>query len=561
MSVNLNQSTARASALAWRQRTTCGYTTPTQDLGSEQHCRPLQHATHIGCWGRTDEVANMAAAAELVVVVMMIGGSVSSLSSRPPARVRLLLSGDVNLNSSLLEEGHNLSYPWDGLRVAVRSADLFLVNHEGAVVNSTTAKVQGQLGIHDVPSVAHSYHLGNVSFVSLANNHQLGFGSDGLRQTMRFFDSQGIAHAGAGFSAAEAAAPAILRAGNATVAVFATIAKPVWRQSDCEAAKVGQEHEPAKEGDAGQNYQPLSAQYASQLVGSAKRAKAEGGVDFVVAFFHWGCNWDWMAERDPTAHAADPSVEGSDYAVRQQFARGLIDSGAVDVVWGTSSHHIQPVEIYRGKPIIYGPGNTLFQKLADEEHMTNPPDTPEFESNISKLYHPELSFLYAVELSSSAGDVAASVEAIPTAHDYSKATILDGAINSSSSTRSSRAWLRRTFDRISSIYSTHIVEQPASSSEQGWRVVPTVLPPSINASFEGGNADPAQTRWVAENTVQYLGEIKCGLASTKCSPYTNWAYFSLRNLSTTEPTTLRTLSNDWLSAPWFSYVDGDDGTD
>lgn len=67
------------------------------------------------------------------------------------------------------------------------------------------------------------------------------------------------------------------------------------------------------------------------------------------------------------------------------------------------------------------------------------------------------------------------------------------------------------------------------------------------------------TRWVAANTLQYEGALKCGPASTKCSPYTNWAYFAVSNLSTTEPTTLLTLSKNWLSDPWVSYVDSDDG--
>lgn len=81
----------------------------------------------------------------------------------------------------------------------------------------------------------------------------------------------------------------------------------------------------------------------------------------------------------------------------------------------------------------------------------------------------------------------------------------------------------------------------------------------INASFEGGNVDSAATRWVGENMLQYMGARKCGPASTKCSPYTNWAYFAVSNLSTTQPTTLHTLSGDWLSDPWFSYDDSDDG--
>ena len=59
---------------------------------------------------------------------------------------------------------------------------------------------------------------------------------------------------------------------------------------------------------------------------------------------------------------------------------------------------------------------------------------------------------------------------------------------------------------------------------------------------------------------RYVGEKKCGPASTFCSPYTNWAFFSVANLSVTEPTTLVATSGDWPSPPWFSYTDGDDGT-
>lgn len=87
------------------------------------------------------------------------------------------------------------------------------------------------------------------------------------------------------------------------------------------------------------------------------------------------------------------------------------------------------------------------------------------------------------------------------------------------------------------------------------------MPPTshINASFEGGNVDFTATRWVSDNELQYLGALKCGPASTKCSPYTNWAYFAVSNVSTTQPTTLHTLSGNWLSDPWFSYEDSDNG--
>ena len=42
-----------------------------------------------------------------------------------------------------------------------------------------------------------------------------------------------------------------------------------------------------------------------------------------------------------------------------RFAHMLIDSGAVDVVHGHSSHHVRPLEIYRGELTMYGAGDFL----------------------------------------------------------------------------------------------------------------------------------------------------------------------------------------------------------
>lgn len=70
-----------------------------------------------------------------------------------------------------------------------------------------------------------------------------------------------------------------------------------------------------------------------------------------------------------------------------------------------------------------------------------------------------------------------------------------------------------------------------------------VLP--FNTSFEGGNLDMVKSGWTYRNQLFYVGAKKCGTASTTCSPYTNWVYFSVSNFSITEPTTLVQLSADW----------------
>jgi len=62
----------------------------------------------------------------------------------------------------------------------------------------------------------------------------------------------------------------------------------------------------------------------------------------VVASIHWGGNWGYAV---PAAH--------------RDFAHGLIDQCEVDVVHGHSSHHPLGIEVYRGRPILYGCGDFI----------------------------------------------------------------------------------------------------------------------------------------------------------------------------------------------------------
>ena len=57
---------------------------------------------------------------------------------------------------------------------------------------------------------------------------------------------------------------------------------------------------------------------------------------------HWGGNWGYSVPEEQI-----------------DFARSLIDSGAVDIVHGHSSHHVRPLEVYNGKLIVYGAGDFL----------------------------------------------------------------------------------------------------------------------------------------------------------------------------------------------------------
>ncbi|MDW8468533.1 MAG: CapA family protein [Burkholderiales bacterium] len=166
----------------------------------------------------------------------------------------------------------------------------------------------------------------------LANNHVLDWGAKGLEETLATLRRAGIATAGAGRDAAEAEAPAaIAREGGRRLLVFAYAHEsagvpPHWAAS---ADRPGIARLP-----------DLSANTADAIAARIAAARRPG--DRAIVSLHWGPNWGWRIARE-----------------RRDFARRLIDAGAVELVHGHSSHHPGPFEIYRGRLILYSCGDLI----------------------------------------------------------------------------------------------------------------------------------------------------------------------------------------------------------
>lgn len=166
--------------------------------------------------------------------------------------------------------------------------------------------------------------------VSLANNHVLDFGPQGLADTRRVLSAAGIGAAGAGETLAQAQRPAVVSAGAARVLVYAAACAdsgvpPDWAAGPDRAGV----HliEPTDDGTTA----------LADRIGADRR---EG--DIVVVSIHWGTNWGHQV---PEAH--------------RRFAHALVDTGLVSVIHGHSSHHPRPLEVYRDRLILYGCGDLL----------------------------------------------------------------------------------------------------------------------------------------------------------------------------------------------------------
>jgi len=176
----------------------------------------------------------------------------------------------------------------------------------------------------------------------LANNHVLDWGYAGLADTLDMLRRHGRSTAGAGRDIHEALAHALIELeGDRRVLVFAL---------GMESAGVPREWA-ATDSRAGVALMTdLSSSTVARIVQRAQAVKRPG--DIVVLSVHWGDNWGY---RIPEAH--------------RTFAHRLIDAGWVDLVHGHSSHHPVGIEVYGGRPILYGCGDFLndYEGIGGEE--------------------------------------------------------------------------------------------------------------------------------------------------------------------------------------------------
>jgi poly-gamma-glutamate capsule biosynthesis protein CapA/YwtB (metallophosphatase superfamily) len=192
---------------------------------------------------------------------------------------------------------------------------------------------------------------------ALANNHILDFGYQGLIDTLRTLDDAGLDSAGAGLDENSAERPAVV--GHVVIAA-------------CGMGSSGIPHGWAATGRRpGVAYVPdMSDRSASTVAGRALALKGHG--DIAVVSVHWGSNWGYDVD-----------------SAQIRFAHRLIDAG-IDVVHGHSSHHPRPIEVYRGRLILYGCGDTI--------------DDYEGISTFEAFRH-ELRLLYFASIDSQSGSV------------------------------------------------------------------------------------------------------------------------------------------------------------
>ncbi|GMQ90964.1 MAG: CapA family protein [Gammaproteobacteria bacterium] len=239
--------------------------------------------------------------------------------------LRITAVGDLMLDASAREtvdeEGYD--YPFALTKKYFDKADIVFANLEGPLTDGGKRDRKKRFVFRSPPNkVALALKRAGIDIVSLANNHSLDYGAEGLFDTTFALDRQNILYVGAGKNIKAARSFKVINANGHDVAFLAyNLTHPhyFWARRRRPGTAFGHER------------------FIRRDVKEAKQH-----ADIVAVSFHWG-----------------REVQTRLRPYQPWLSRIAIDSGA-SLVLGHHPHILQGVEVYKGGLIIYSLGNYAF---------------------------------------------------------------------------------------------------------------------------------------------------------------------------------------------------------
>jgi poly-gamma-glutamate capsule biosynthesis protein CapA/YwtB (metallophosphatase superfamily) len=246
--------------------------------------------------------------------------------------VVLAFGGDVHFEGILAEKlAASPSTVLDPIEDVLAEADIAVVNLETAVTNGGFPAVKEYV-FRAPPTAFAALRGGSVDVASLANNHGMDYGVDGLRDSLAAAKRYRVPVVGGGMSAAQAYAPYRATVKGQRIAIIG--ATQVLDDHLISAWTAG----PAKPGLA-------SAKDVTRLVHEVRQARRT--ADTVVVFLHWGI------EAEPC-----PSHR------QRRLAKQLVAAGA-DILVGGHAHRQQGAGKMGNALVGYGLGNFVWYGTSD----------------------------------------------------------------------------------------------------------------------------------------------------------------------------------------------------
>ena len=236
----------------------------------------------------------------------------------------IIFAADLYL-SKIVEneyESGNGKKIFSGISQALESNDFRVVNLESPLTSSNSPIRKTGPNMKASPKMVGLIKDGGFDLATLANNHILDYGKEGVFDTIEICNSNGIKTVGAGKNLEDAMKPFRVTINDVSVSII----------NICE-----REYQIAKKESAGAN--PFDFYITAQQIKIEKEAN-----DIVIVVYHGGNEY---------YNLPSPRL--------QKTFRFMIDMGA-DAVVGHHTHCNSGMEYYNGKPLFYSLGNFLFYR-------------------------------------------------------------------------------------------------------------------------------------------------------------------------------------------------------
>lgn len=218
--------------------------------------------------------------------------------------------------------------PFSEFATDLKSVDIAVCNLECVISDKGVMEYKGY--VFHGPEKALPLLKKHFSAVSLANNHSMDYGADGLVGELEKLESAEIPYFGGGRNLQTARQPVLFLRNGQRVALLGYNG---FQTENYEATSTTP------------GVAPLRIDVVEQDI---RQAKEKYKADFVIPYVHWG-----------------PELVSQPYEWQRTMARQMIDAGAAAVI-GAHPHITQTVETYRGKPIVYSLGNFVFDYFPND---------------------------------------------------------------------------------------------------------------------------------------------------------------------------------------------------
>ncbi len=244
-------------------------------------------------------------------------------NKKEPQTASILFLGDLMLDRyvrTFLEKTPDLIT--EKIKRLFYAQDLNVVNLEGPIttqqsvsVGSAAEEKNNFIFTFDPKKSIEFLKENRIKLVSLGNNHTLNFEAEGLAETKSFLSSAEVAYFGN------------------------PLDEKNYFSKNIHGLKI-----------AFVNYNQFSVIKAEKVVEIIREIRKNN--DFVVVYAHWGDEYA-LVENEK----------------QKKNAHSFVDAGA-DVIIGSHPHVVQPLEIYKGKIILYSLGNFVFDQYFSEDTRT-----------------------------------------------------------------------------------------------------------------------------------------------------------------------------------------------